>query len=404
MAKNNALRQTVVSLTVLAVCGGIAYGLSTWSKPPKKEEELAVDPLVEFRVMIPETLSFTVESQGVVRPSIETSLVAEVAGVVTDVSSQFVSGGVFQKGDVLASIDDSDYRVAVRQAEANLTASEARLQEESAKAQAERKNWTRSGRSLADAPDLLLRKPFVAEAKANVMAASAQLEKARRDLERTRIRAPYDGMVRERSVNLGQYVTTGIQAGSIFAIADAEVRLSLKPSDLNFIDLPSAGEVVEEPVAVELSQSMGSQTMTWQASLDRVEGVVDEQSRMHYVVARVDDPYGLSSDDDSFPLKAGSFVYARILGSELEGLFNLPRSAVYGDGRVLVVDENNSLHFRRIIPVYADEASVYFKQGLSEGDRIAITPLANPIEGMRVRLIDPEPSVAGLAVPTDSEG
>ncbi|WP_051785689.1 efflux RND transporter periplasmic adaptor subunit [Endozoicomonas numazuensis] len=404
MAKNNALRQTVVSLAILAVCGGIAYGLSQWSKPPKKEQELAVDHLVEFQVMTPESLSFSVESQGVVRPSIETSLVAEVAGVVTEVSPLFVSGGVFNKGDVLARIDASDYRVAVRQAEATLAASQARLKEESAKSQAESKSWTRSGRSLADAPDLLLRKPFVEEASANVKAASAQLEKARRDLERTQIRAPYDGMVRDRSINLGQFVSMGTQAGSIFAIADAEVRLSLKPSDLTFINLPSAGDVVDEPIAVELSQSMGNRTLMWEASLDRVEGVVDEQSRMHYVVARVDDPYGLTSDDDRFPLKAGSFVYARILGSELEGLFNLPRSAVYSDGKVLVIDEDSSLSFRQIIPVYADADSVYFSQGLAEGDRVAVTPLANPVEGMRVRLNEPGSSVAGLDTPTDREG
>jgi hypothetical protein len=211
-------------------------------------------------------------------------------------------------------------------------------------------------------------------------------------------------MVRDRNINLGQYVTTGIQAGSIFAVADAEVRLSLKPSDLAFIELPAAGQTMDEAIAVELSQPMGNRTFTWQASLDRVEGVVDEQSRMHYVVARVVDPYGLSSEDESFPLKAGSFVNARILGSELDGLFNLPRSAIYSDGKVLMIDENSSLRFRQIAVVYADEDSVYFNQGLSEGDRVAITPLANPVEGVKVRLNQGDQAVAGFTTQADSEG
>ena len=293
MANNNVIRQVTVSVSVLAVCAGIGFGLSKWAKPPQKDPEKVVAPLVESRVMAPESVSFSVTSQGVVRPAVETGLVAEVAGVVTNVSPLFVSGGVFSKGAVLARIDDSDYRVGVRQAEASLAASQAKLTEENARSEAEKKSWTRSGKKLRDAPELLLRTPYVAEASANVKAASAQLEKARRDLERTLIRAPYDGMVRERQINLGQFVTAGGKVGSIFSTAYAEVRLPLKPSDLTFIPLPAAGHDLDSSIEVELSQVFGAQEVRWTASLSRVEGIVDEQSRMHYVVARVSDPYGI---------------------------------------------------------------------------------------------------------------
>ena len=189
MSKNNVIRQVAVSLSVLAVCAGLGFGLSKWAKPPKKEPEVVVVPLVESRVMVPESIRFSVGSQGVVSPAVETGLVAEVAGVVEEVSPLFVSGGVFRQGDILARIDDSDYKVAVWQAEASLAASEARLAEESARSEAEKKSWLRSGKKLRDAPELLLRTPFVEEARANVKAASAQLAKARRDLERTVIKA-----------------------------------------------------------------------------------------------------------------------------------------------------------------------------------------------------------------------
>ena len=336
-----------------------------------------------------ESVQFSINSQGVVKPSIETTLVVQVSGVITDVSPVFAGGGVFQKGDVLIRIDDSDYRVALRQAEATLAASEARLTEEEARSSAEKKSWLRTGRKLEDAPELLLREPFVAEARAQVNAAGAQLDKAKRDLERTVIRAPYDGMVRDREVNLGQFLSTGAQVGTVFSVDTSEVRLPLKPADLAFIDLPAAGRDVSTDISVTLSQTLGGRQVNWNAWLARVEGTVDERSRMHYVVAKVSDPYALkpvSQSKPAEPLKVGSFVTARIQGGEVPGLFRIPRRAVYADGKILVIDEHNSLRYRQIRPVYADNEMVFVKEGLKEGERLCLTPLTNPVEGMKVRL------------------
>ncbi len=230
-----AIRQTVVSLIILSVSVLAAYGLSNMSNPPEKEQEKSAIPLVRSMVLAGESVRFTIRSQGIVRPSVETSLVAEVSGVVKEVSPVFASGGIFSKGDLLARIDDSDYRVALRQAEANLAASEAKESEERARSEAEKQSWLRSGKKLKDAPPLLIREPYLAEARAKVKASKAQLEKALRDLERTIIRAPYDGIVRERKINLGQFVSNGAQTGSVYSSDFAEVRLPIKSSDLAFI-------------------------------------------------------------------------------------------------------------------------------------------------------------------------
>ena len=87
-----------------------------------------------------------------------------------------------------------------------------------------------------------------------------------------------------------------------------------------------------------------------------------------------------------FPLKAGSFVSAHLQGSYIDGLFSIPRKAVYGDGQVLVIDDNNSLQFRKVNPIYADEQNIFVDAGLQEGDRLCLTPLTSPVGGMRVRL------------------
>ena len=391
MASSNARRQLFISLAVLAICAGIGFGLTRLTNPPEEEKKNTTVPLVESRVLAAESVQFSINSQGVVHPAIETTLVTQVSGVITEVAPVFVSGGVFQKGDLLVRIDDSDYRVAMRQAEAALAASEARLTEEEARSKAEKQSWLRSGRQLEDAPELLLREPYVAEARAQVKAAGAQLDKARRDLERTVIRAPYDGMVRERLVNLGQFLGTGAQLGMVFSVESSEVRLPLKPADLAFIDLPAAGQRVSSDIQVTLNQSLGGQTVSWSAELARVEGTVDERSRMHYVVVRVADPYRLhrasgSESQNTEALKAGSFVTAKLQGGEIDGLFRIPRSAVYADGKILVIDNNSSLRYRQIQPVYADENKVYVADGLVAGERLCLTPLTNPVEGMKVRL------------------
>lgn len=403
MASSNARRQLLISVAILTICSGIGFALFKMDRPPKDEEKTITIPLVQSRLLSTESVQFTINSQGVVRPAIETTLVTQVSGVIIEVAPVFVSGGVFRKDDTLIRIDDSDYRVAVRQAEASLAASEARLTEEEARAKAEQQSWLRSGRKLEDAPELLLREPYVAEARAQVKAAGAQLDKARRDLERTVIRAPYDGMVRERKVNLGQFLGSGAQLGMVFSVASSEVRLPLKPADLAFIRLPAAGRQLSSDISVILNQTQGGGQISWSAQLTRVEGTVDERSRMHYVVATVTDPYGLNSAQAVEPLKVGSFVTARIQGEEISGLFRVPRRAVYGDGKVLVIDENNSLRYRSVKSVYADEEMVYVSEGLVEGERLCLTSLTNPVEGMKVRYADSSAVIELSTTPTGPE-
>ena len=188
-------------------------------------------------------------------------------------------------------------------------------------------------------------------------------------------------MVRERTVNIGQFLSTGAQLGMVFSVEFSEVRLPLRPADLAFIELPAAGRQVSSDIQVILSQSLGGRLVSWEAELARVEGTVDETSRMHYVVVRVADPYALNSEvkvssgnklssQHVEPFESRQFCYRPFAGGEIEGLFRIPRRAVYADGKILVVDENNSLRYRKVQPVYADENTIYVAEGLVEGERL----------------------------------
>jgi len=354
-------------------------------KAPKKPVN-NIAPMVEVFSHRVEPVTFEVKAHGVVMPRTETTLVSEVSGVVESVSDKFVAGGYFNKGEVLLQIDPTEYQVGVEQAKARLASQKAKYLQEKAKAEQAEKEWALTGRSKDKAPVLALRKPFLLEAEANMQSAEADLKKAEQKLARTVIRAPYDGMVKEKKSDVGQYVATGTQLGITFAIDYAEVRLPLTDHDLAFINVPGwSSNTKVSPVSIVADYA--GKTHQWNGELVRMEGAVDQQSRVHYAVVKVGDPYGVFNQNIGVPpLKVGTFVTAKIQGKEETGLIKLPREAFKDLTQVVVSDENKKLQIRELEVVRAEADFVYIRGGLNEGDRIVMTSIQSPVKGMTLRI------------------
>ena len=232
--------------------------------------------------------------------------------------------------------------------------------------------------------DLALRKPQLAEAIAESISAEAALEKAQEDLNRTSIRAPYDGMVQEKRADVGQYVNTGSQLALIFATDYAEIRLPITQRELALIDLPSA-DGSSLPLPVTLTSRAGTIQHTWQGLIVRSEGVFDSASRVLYVVAQVEDPYNQSSGNGE-PLRIGTFVTANIQGRFGGALFTIPRHALQRGETLWIIDEQQKIYPRDVQIVSTDEEYAYVDGGLMNGDRYTITPIDQPLPGMPVRV------------------
>jgi hypothetical protein len=205
--------------------------------------------------------------------------------------------------------------------------------------------------------------------------------------------------VRSKDADIGQFVSTGTRLGVTFATDIAEVRLPLTDRDLAFVDLPYATEITvagegSGPV-VTLSAVQRGRPTEWPARIVRSEGIVDENSRVTYAVARVEDPYRLRSDGDALPV--GSFVSARIDGRSTDGLLRVPRYALRGSDQLLFVDDNNILRIRNVTVVRADADYAYLGAGAASGDRVIITTLESPINGMLVRTMDEAPAASDAA-------
>ncbi len=383
------IRRIVTPLILIGVAVGVGYMAANVEPPEQKGDEKSLAPLVETVSLSSEQLTVLIDSQGKVVPGNETTLISEVSGSITDISPLFVAGGVFQKGDVLFKVDPINYQVRVDQARAGQVAAQARLAEESARASAEKKNWLNSGKKIADAPALLIRTPQLREAKARVAAANTELANARIMLDKTSIRAPYSGMVRSRSVGLGQYINAGTQLGAIFGTDYAEIRLPVAASKLPWLQSPSFGQHANEPASVRLSARFGKETVYWTANLVRAEGEVDPGTRMHYVVARIEDPYALSSSNHQLPLKSGTFVKARITGRSVPDLMVVPREFLTRNDEVLVLDDENKLRTRKVDVAYQGSENAYIKNGLQEGERLILTALPSMVDGMALRVTTP---------------
>ncbi|NIP17265.1 MAG: HlyD family efflux transporter periplasmic adaptor subunit [Xanthomonadales bacterium] len=304
---------------------------------------------------------------------------------------------------MLLQIDPSDYETALKRAEASLASRRARLADEQARSEQALKDWRNLGRE-GEPSDLVLRKPQLQDAQANVSAAEADVQKARRDLQRTRITVPYAGLLREKSVDVGQYVSPGTRLGVSFAIDSAEIRLPLSATDLAYLDLPAATEAGDKEFpAVTLHSEEGGITRTWQARIIRTEGVVDETSRVLYAVAQVVDPYGVLGLSEQEELKVGTFVRAEIEGLAADDVVVLPRYVLQNDNTVLVANDRRQLEIRPVRVLRAEPRTVYIADGVRSGEHIVTTTLDVPIPGLQLTLSSERADGGGIAAVTGDE-
>jgi RND family efflux transporter MFP subunit len=336
----------------------------------------------------PEPVQLTVDAYGTVVPRTESELVVQVAGEVVWVSPSLVAGGFFAEGDELVRIDPSDSEVSLEGARAAV----ARSESEASRARKERDRQRRlADQSVASQSRIDDAESAYRQAAALLREARALLRRAERDLDRTTLRAPFDGRVRKEQVDVGQFAGRGESIATLYAIDFAEVRLPVPDRDLSYLDLSLAWhdrpQELEDGPPVVLRAEFAGQPREWRGRIVRTEGELDPKSRMVHVVARVDDPYGRSAEGETVPLAVGLFVEAEIQGRLLEQAYIVPRSAIRQGDRVLVIDADGRLHHRDVTLVRLEaETAVLGADQLASGERLCVSPLATPIDGMRVRV------------------
>ena len=380
-----------VLLPIVVLGLGVAGAWKMIAMRPAVEREPPEIPVPLVRVLPVrlQNLQFKVETQGTVVPRTEIALVPEISGRVVYVSPSLAAGGFFEKNSVLLRIDPGDYKAALVQSKAQVAQAELALEMEKAEAAAAINEWESLGKGKA--PPLLRREPQLAEARAALAAAQASFERAQRDLEKTEIRAPFAGRVREKNVDIGQFVNRGNSVATLYSVDLAEVRLPLPDDQLAYLELPLSyrGEVGQNRgPSVLLRSTFGGKEYSWSGRVVRTEGEIDPRTRMVHVVAQVKNPYGRGEDPNRPPLAVGMFVEAQIMGRHARGVVVLPRAALRSETEVLVVDSQDTLHFRSVEVMKADRKQVVIGSGLEEGERVCVTSLDMVVDGMKVRTLE----------------
>jgi len=385
-------------LPVVILIGAVgAAALIVAARPEVTVIEPVVDPpAVRVVEVHPRAVTHDVVSNGTVLPRTEATLVAEVAGRVVWVAPSFASGGFFDEGDELVRLDARDYDLAVTRARAEVARADVIVAREVAEAEIARREWTSLGRA-GEPPSLVARAPQVAEARAAAAAAGAALAQAELQLERTRLRAPFAGRVREKQADIGQFVSPAQPVARIYAVDYVEVQLPVADDQLAFLDLPMAFRGTGDGPPVTLAAQFAGERHEWQGRIVRTAGEIDSRTRTLNLIARVDNPYVRRGSRP--PLAIGMFVDATIRGRTTPDLVALPRVALRdgAEPRVLVL-EGDELRFRPVTVDRRDGDTVYIASGLTDGDRVCVSPIESPTDGMRVRAtVDPTapPSTGG---------
>lgn len=374
---------TIITL-VLGISGAmllVKFKTKAISKPSERR-------LPNVKVLNTKTSShtFKIVSQGTALPRTTILLISEVSGKVVSVSDKFNAGKFFQKNDLLLEIDPRDYELSLAQARLKVAQANLRLQMEEKEATVSSKEWKLLNQG--EPTGLQAREPQLAEARATLDAAKATEESALRNLDRCRIRAPFDGMVSKANVRPGQFVSAGIQLGEIFATDVSEVRLPLSTSDLSFINLPKPNKPlnIDKAPKVILINKVGEESQEWMGSIVRSEENVDPINRMVYVVAKVDDPYSLKNNNKAL-LRRGTFLKATINGRTAKKIIAIPRTALRGKDRVWIA-EDGKLIYRKVKPVYLDENLAIISEGIDSNEQIIVSLLAGVIDGMGIKIED----------------
>ena len=379
----------VLPILILLAAGLGAFAIFISKPAPETRAPEFKPPLVRVHKVELQDVQLTVRSQGTVAPRTESQLVPEVWGRVLRVSPAFVVGGFFEEGDSLLEIDPHDYRQALVQARSQVAQARLRLAQQDAEAEVARREWVELG--SGEATPLTLRQPQVEDARAALQAAEAGVEQAQRDLDRTVVKAPYAGRVRDKSVDVGQYVNRGTAVATLYSVDAAEVRLPLPDSELAYLDLPlnyRGEDAARRGPEVMLYAEFGGTVHRWVGRVVRTEAEIDPRSRMVHVVAQVDDPYG--RDGNRPPLAVGMFVEAELRGHIARDVAVLPRQALHPGDVVWTVDEEDRLHFRDVNVFRAQGDRVLISSGLEPGERVCLSSLEAATDGMRVRVASEE--------------
>ncbi len=384
-APEMALRIFLCILIIIVGIGIFLFFNKTKPKVKKVRPERQ-PPLVEIIKASAESRQIVVSALGTVTTEKEVELKSQVSGVIVMVSPEFIPGGLFKKGAVILKIDPADYLLDIKRKENLLSSAQATFNIEMGYQDVAREEFSlmevTTGKKINDS-ELALRKPQLDQAKAQLETAKVNLEAARLNHKRTVIKAPFNGMVKSRSVNTGSQVSAQLSLGTLTGTDAYWVEALVPVTQLDSINIPVSQNEQGSSVIVATRYQSDYSGVKHKGEVIRLTGSLSGQSRMATVLIRVPDPLILKKSFEKFPLILGSYVSLEIEGKTTHNVISLPRKALRDNDTVWILKDKR-LSIQSIEAVWRGENFLYVKSGIEDGDSIIISKLSSPIEGMQL--------------------
>lgn len=381
-------------LAVIAFGAVVAYWLITHRPQAKKALVEPPPTLVEAFTARQSDETVIIGESGNVIPAQEVDLRPQVSGKIIEQSSELMPGGRFRKGDVMLRIEPDDYEYLVEQQKARVEQARLNLLEEQGRQTIAEREWTLLGSDLEQndvGRDLALRKPHIKNAQAALLSAQSSLDDAQLQLDRTVIRAPFNGFIQDEFVDIGQLVNAQTRIATLIGSDEVWVEASVPVKYLPWINLPQRDGVGS---TVTVIHDAGDFRASWQGQVIRLMGSLSDVGRTAKLLISVNDPFNLAANADKqkSPLLVNTYVKVQIEGKRLHNVFALPEIAIrqndQGGDSVWVMDANNRLSIRKIDILLKQQMNNLIREGLQDGDRIITSRLGTPLPGMKLRTQD----------------
>ncbi|MYL23826.1 efflux RND transporter periplasmic adaptor subunit [Halomonas alkaliantarctica] len=387
-------KTALITLLIVLVGAGLIW-LTFKTEPSARRGDAARDTAMLVDVKTAEKGSFrpTIEVLGQVVPAQEVILRPRVGGQVIEQADAFTPGGHASQGETLLRIDPADYQAVLRERQSDLQQAQADLALEQGRQTVAQQEFELLGDDIPQGNEaLMLREPQREQARARVLAAEAALERAQLDLERTRIKAPFNAQVQSREVTLGSQVNAGDTLARLVATDRYWVEATVPLSKLRWLHFgdESDSETLGAPVTLR-HDNFWPEGASRAARLSRLVGELDNDTRMARVIVTVDDPLALAPENSDAPrLILDAFVNASIQGRRLDDVVRLERELIRRDNTVWVMEEDK-LSIRDVTIAFQDAHYAYVESGVEAGEQVVVSDLVSVVEGAALRLEGDEP-------------
>ena len=354
---------------------------------------------------------------GEIVPGREVELRALVAGEVVAVAETFVDGGTVHRGDMIIAVDEFDYQAKFDEMSAQLREAKARLVETQARETSfalalkrdremvklhkrdvkRMRNLSKKGSASAKRldtarmdlvrqqkatemrqSDLVAQAAHVQQQRAVIARLAVGLRRAKRDLQRVRLTAPFDGYLADIQAQVGKRLSANDRVARLIDANRLEARVTL--SDRQYGRLVSEGALSGRPV--EIIWQVGGQNFAYPGQLDRIGARIDSASGGVQVFARLDnsDSTGLTQ-----PLRPGAFVAISMPDQTYRQVARLPESALYNANTVYVIQKDRLV--KRSVKLVARVGNdVLLAGAIKDGDRVVTTRFAEIGPGQKVEI------------------